>query len=213
VRSRSELIRELSEDLTPAPSVRGPLELALLWWIGAWIFVVAATLAVQPMRPGFAAQLVSSPQFAAETIFGIATGAFAIGAAFAAGIPGWGSPRRRIALALGLLSLWAGTYVYGLGDPALAPSMLGKRPLCFAEVLLYGFPVLLAGLLLLRRLAPLDRIRSGLVVGAAAGAIPGLLMQLACLYIPSHILMFHIGPALALALVGSLLGPLVLRRI
>jgi hypothetical protein len=213
VRRRSELIRELSEGLGPAPRLRRPHQLALLWWIGAWIFVVAATLAVQPMRPGFAGQLLASPRFAGETLLGILAATFAIAVAFAVGIPGWGSSRRRIALALGLLALWASTYLYGLLDPALEPSMQGKRALCFAEVLIYGLPILLAGLLLLRRLAPLDRWGAGLVTGAAAGAIPGLLMQLACMYIPAHILMFHIAPALALALVGSLAGRLLLRRI
>jgi hypothetical protein len=213
VRSRNELIRQLSEELAPAPRLRGPLQLAALWWFGAWIFVVLATLAVQHMRPGFTDQLLASPRFAGETLFGIAAGAFAIGAAFAVGIPGWGSPRRRIALALGLLALWAGTYFYGLVDPALEPSMLGKRALCFAEVLIYGLPILVAGLLLLRRLAPLERWGAGLVTGAAAGAIPGLLMQLACIYIPSHILTYHVAPVLALALVGSLAGRVLLRRI
>lgn len=213
MRSRSELIRELSEGLGPAPRLRGPLQLALLWWVGAWIFVVVATLLVQPMRPGFADQLLASPRFAAETLLGIVAGALAIGVAFAVGIPGWGSPRRRIALVLGLLALWAGSYFYGLVDPALEPSMLGKRPLCFAEVLIYGFPILVASLLLLRRLAPLERWSAGLVAGAAAGAIPGLLMQLACLYIPSHILIFHLAPALALALLGGLAGRVLLRRI
>jgi hypothetical protein len=213
VRSRSELIRELSEDLGPRPRLRGPFQLALLWWVGAWIFVVAATLVVQPMRPGFADQLLASPQFAAETLLGMVAGAVAIGVAFAVGIPGWGSPRRRITLVLGLLALWAGSYFYGLVDPALEPSMLGKRPLCFLEVLIHGLPILIAGLLLLRRLAPLERWSAGLVTGAAAGAIPGLLMQLACLYIPSHILIFHLAPGLVLALLGSLAGRVLLRRI
>jgi len=213
VRSRSELIRELSDELGPAPRLRGPLRLALLWWIGAWILVVAATLAVQPLRPGFADQLLTSPRFAAEILLGISAGALAIGTAFALGIPGWGSSRRRIALALGLLALWAGSHFYDLLEPALEPSMLGKRAACFAEVLLYGLPLLFAGLLLLRRLAPLERWSAGFVTGAAAGAIPALLMQLACMYIPSHILLFHLAPALALALVGSLAGRLVLRRI
>lgn len=213
MRSRSELIRELSDDLGPAPRLRGPFQLALLWWIGAWILVVVATLAVQPMRPGFADQLLASPRFAAETLLGIVAGAVAIGAAFALGIPGWGSPRRRIALALGLLAVWAGSYFYGLVDPALQPSMLGKRPLCYAEVLMYGLPILVAGLLMLRRLAPLERWSAGLVAGAAAGAIPGLLMQLACMYIPSHILIFHLAPALGLALLGSVAGRVLLRRI
>jgi hypothetical protein len=212
VPSRAELIRELSRGLRPAPQLRAPRHLTLVWWLGAWIFVVAATLAVQPMRPGFLDQLLASPRFAGETLFGLLAGALAIGVAFAAGIPGR-SPRRRIALALGLLVLWGSSYVYGLVSPALEPSMLGKRQLCFVEVLLYGVPTLMVGLLLLRRLAPLERWSAGLVIGAAAGAIPGLLMPLACMYVPSHILIYHIAPILALALLGLLAGPLLLRRI
>jgi hypothetical protein len=91
--------------------------------------------------------------------------------------------------------------------------MLGKRPHCFVEVLIYGVPILVAGLLLLRRLAPLGRWSAGFVMGAAAGVIPALLMQLACIYIPSHILIYHIAPALAVAVLGALAGRLLLRRI
>ena len=53
MRSRRDLIRELSEDLPPAPRLRGPLQLALLWWIGAWTFVVGATLGAMADRIGF----------------------------------------------------------------------------------------------------------------------------------------------------------------
>jgi hypothetical protein len=213
VRSRSELIQEISQELAPDTRLRGPIQLALLWWIGAWILVVAVTLAVQPMRPGFAGQLLASPRFAIETLLGFAAGWMAIQTAFALGIPGWGSPRRRVALALALLAFWASAYLYGLVSPALEPSMLGKRPHCFVEVLIYGVPIMIAGLLLLRRLAPLGRWSTGFVAGAAAGVIPGLLMQLACIYIPSHTLVYHIGPALIVALLGSLAGRLLLRRI
>jgi len=165
------------------------------------------------MRPGFIGQLLASPQFAIETLLGFVAGGIAIQTAFALGIPGWGSPRRRIALSLGLLAFWAGTYIYGLVDPALEPSMLGKRPHCLIEVLIYGAPITIAGVLLLRRLAPLGRWSTGFVVGAAAGAIPALLMQVACIYVPSHILLYHIAPALAVALSGALAGGLLLRRI
>jgi len=213
VRSRSELIQDLSSELRPAPRLRSARQLALLWWVGAWIFVVCATLAMEPMRPGFAGQLLASPRFAGETLFGFLAGAFAIGAAFAMGIPGLGSPRRWITLALVLLALWASNYFYGLVDPALPPSTLGARRMCFVEVWLYGLPILLVALLLLRRLAPLGRFSTGFVAGAAAGAIPALLMQLACMYIPAHILTYHIAPGFALAFVGGVLGRLLLRRI
>jgi hypothetical protein len=213
VRSRSELIREISQQPAPDTRLRGPFQLALLWWCGAWIVVVAATLAVQPMRPGFIGQLLASPRFAIETLLGFTAGGVAILTAFALGIPGWGSHRRWMALCLALLAFWASTYIYGLVNPALEPSMSGKRPHCFVEVLIYGAPILAAGLWLLRRLAPLDRWSAGVATGVAAGVIPGLLMQLACIYIPSHILTFHIAPAMALALFGSLAGRLLLRRI
>ena len=213
MRNRNELIRELSREPALDTRLRGPNQLALLWLIGAWISVVAATVAVQPMRPGFAGQLVASPRFAIETLLGLAAGAVAIRAAFALGIPGWGSPRRQIALPLALLAFWVSAYFYGLVNPALEPSMLGKRPHCFVEGLVYGVGIMVAGLLLLRRLAPLGRWSAGFVVGAAAGAIPSLLMQLACIYIPSHILAYHIAPGLAVALLGTLAGRLLLRRI
>jgi hypothetical protein len=212
VARRADLIRQLADGLRPAPRLRAPRHLALLWGAGAWLFVVAATLAVQPLRPGFLDQLLASPRFAGETLFGLLAGALAVWVAFAVGTPGR-SQRRWIVLALGGLALWACAYVYGLMSPALQPSMLGKRQVCFLEVLLYGVPTLVVGLLLLRRLAPLERWSAGLLMGTAAGAMPGLLMQLACMYVPSHILSHHLGPVLGLALLGALAGPLVLRRI
>lgn len=213
MRSRSDLIRELASELEPAPRLRSVRQLALLWWIGAWLFVVAASLWVAPLRPGVGDQLLHAPRFAAETLFGLLAGALTIGVAFGLGSPGSGSPRRRTGLALGALAVWTGAYLYGLFDPALEPSELGARPLCFGEVLIYGFATLIVGLLLLRRLAPLARWRAGFVMGAAASAVPGLFMQLACMYIPSHILIFHLGPVLGIALLGAAAGPLLLRRI
>jgi hypothetical protein len=209
---RADLIRELAGELRPAPLLRNPRHLALLWGAGAWLFVVGATIAVQPLRPGVLDQLLASPRFAAETLCGLLAGGIAIWVAFAVGTPGR-SQRRWIALALGGLAIWASAYLYGLVSPALEPSMLGKRQICFLEVLLYGLPTLAVGLLLLRRLAPLERWSAGLLMGAAAGAMPGLLMQLACMYVPAHILSHHLGPVVGLALLGALGGPLVLRRI
>lgn len=211
--NRDALIRELARDLRPAPRLRDPRLLALLWFVGSWTFVTAVTWAVAPFRPGFVDQLLDSPRFALETLFGLGAGGLAIALFFSLGVPGQGAPRRRVGVALGVLVLWSLAYVYGLVDPALTPSMVGKRPWCVFEVLIYGFPILLAALFGLRVLAPLGRTGAGLVAGAAAGAVPGLIMQVACMYDPAHILEFHIAPIAVLAGIGALLGRLTLRRI
>jgi hypothetical protein len=213
MRESRQLIRELAEGLEPVRAVPSPLALTAAWLAGSWLFVTVAMLLVAPMRPGFLGDLQESPRFALETLLGVAAGFCAIGTAFAMAIPGPVSSARRLALALGGLLLWAGAYVYGLHDPALEPSMAGKRPTCVYEVVLWGAPVMLAGLAVMRRMAPLDRVATGVIVGAASGAIPALLMQIGCMYEPAHILSYHLAPVIVLAGLGAVAGPLLLRRI
>lgn len=210
---RDRAIAELVSELEPAPAFRPPGRLVLLWLALSWGFVVTATVLVAPFRPGAFEQLATHPHFALETLVGFSAGAVAIAAGIFHGFPGREGVKRWTSFAFGLLGLWLGAHVLAIWAPAVEPSMLGKRAACVFEVLLYGSPPLLAGLFLLRRFAPLRRVRAGLLVGAAAGALPALLMQLACMYLPEHILMFHLGPNVVLAAVGAALGPLILRRI
>jgi hypothetical protein len=51
------------------------------------------------------------------------------------------------------------------------------------------------------------------MAGAAAAAVPGLFMQLACMYDPAHILTHHLAPIGVVAALGGLLGLLVFRRL
>ena len=211
--SRDDLVRDLVGQLHPVRGAASPTVLALGWLAAGWILVAVAMLLVGPFRPGAGGQLLGSLRFATETLFGLAAGVVATWVAFDAGIPGAAPHRRRMAFALGVLALWGSVYAVGLVAPALEPSMLGKRPHCLIEVVVFGLPAAVGALLMMRRLAPLDRGLVGFAVGAAAGAIPGLLMQLACMYDPSHILKFHIAPVGIVTLAAGALAPFVLRRI
>ena len=91
--------------------------------------------------------------------------------------------------------------------------MLGKRETCAREVLILAAPPLVVALWLVRRAAPLARVWTGALAGAAAAAVPGLIMQLACMYEPAHILTYHLAPIAVAAFLGALLGPLALRRL
>ena len=49
-------------------------------------------------------------------------------------------------------------------------------------------------------------------MGAAAGAVPALAMQLGCMYEPWHGLSLHLAPALVTAALGALVGWRILPR-
>lgn len=213
MRSRADLVRELAEGLRPVRRMPSPTSLALVWLVGSWAFVAAVTLATGGLRPGVLSQLTASPRFLGETMLGLVTGAVAIRAAADLGVPRPPLPWRRAAPALFLLAGWVGAYLYGLRDPALEPSMLGKRAGCYLEVLAFAAPPMAAALWLIRQAFPLARVWTGAMVGAAAGAVPGLLMQLSCMYDPAHILSYHLAPIAAVAFVGGLLGPAAFRRL
>jgi len=132
-------------------------------------------------------------------------------AAFRAAVPG--ALTRRFAVAgFVLLALWLAQYVVGLVNPALQPSDLGERHRCYLETAVYALAPILAGVFLVRRLYPLRYLRTAMSLALAAGMIPALYMQIACMYEPSHILQFHILPGLSMVLVGAAVSMLWPRQ-
>ncbi len=212
-RDRDQWIEELAADVRPVPRPGRVGHLIVAWWIVSFVAVLGAMLTQAPLRPDVFEQLTSHARFAFETSLGLAAGVVAIAWALRLGLPAPGTRGQRVAPAIGVLLAWMLFYVVGLWAPSLEPSMLGKRAGCYLQVFFFGLPPMTAGLFLLRRLAPLDRVGSAALVGAASGAIPGLLMQLGCMYVPEHILTHHIAPIFALSALGALLGPWVLKRI
>ena len=199
------LIQSLTADLKPMRPRTAIWTPALIWLIFSWLYVIAITLHIGPLREGALQALTHSPHFALETFAGlIAGGLFAV-LAFAESIPG-AQKKWLFWLALSAAVLWVGSYVIGLVAPALEPSRIGKRPHCVLEAYLYSGPPLILGYTLLFRRYPINSIRTGFFMGLSAGAIPALLMQISCMYMPAHILTHHIGPILPIAVLGGVLG-------
>jgi hypothetical protein len=210
---RSALIDQLAENLPPVKPPRALAASVALWLLASWAIVLALTFATGPLRPGAFGQLLESSRYALEAALGLGLAGAAIWGALALGIPGAGSPRRRIGPALALAVFWVGAFAYGILDPAVDPSMLGKRAHCTVETFAYAVLPLLIGIVALRRRAPLRRAWAGALVGAAGAALPALAMQFACMYDPVHILWNHLAPVAAMALAGAVSGALLLRRI
>lgn len=207
---RGKLIESLVHDMTPVTTRGALLWPAATWWGLSWLWVVAATLTFGPLRPGAMAELVAVPQFALESLIGFLAGAFITWIAFAESVPGM-NRRSLTMLALGAAGLWVLSYVIGFVHPALEPSMFGKRAHCVVETLVYSVPPIAAGVWFLRRRFTLRNVRAGALMGLAAGMLPALLMQIACMYSPEHALVFHIGPALLMGGAGAVGGGLLAR--
>lgn len=199
--AQNNLIDSLVTDLTPArPSVNPNLQ-ALLWLAVSAAWVVFITSVIGPLRVNAFAQLQAEPRFLFEMLLGLAAILALSVCLFQAAVPGFLN-RKRVWVAAGLFFAWVLSYMFGLVSPALEPSMLGKRPHCYLETFLVAILPLLLAIFCLRNLFPLNPHRSAMAAGLAAGMLPALYMQIACMYDPAHILAFHIAPGAAVALCG-----------
>lgn len=205
MKKHTTLIAELSSDLAPVSPRRNINLLALAWFVLSAVFVVAITRLVGPMRPGFLSQLATEPRFLLETLMGVMAILWISLLAFRSSVPA-GLSKRFAMTGLVLMALWLGQYVIGFVSPALEPSGLGKRDYCYVETLLYALPVIVSGLFLVRRLYPLRPVRTALSVGLVAGMLPALVMQLACMYEPTHIMVFHVLPGLLMVAVSAVIA-------
>ena len=210
--AREQLIAQLSADLDPVFKPAGSPAVVALWLLGAGLFSVLALWLVAPFRSGSLQQLIDTPRFLLENLLGVLTVGWLGVAGLRLAIPTITPLGRRVAWPLALLLAWLALYAYGFYAPSLAPSMHGKRPLCVLEAAVDGLPALVWGLWLARRWWPLHGAWTGALLGLSAGAMPALLMQLACMYSPSHIFVFHLLPGLALGAVGALAGKWLLRE-
>ncbi len=210
-KQREQLIAALAADLKPIRGAGRITTTTLSWLVAALLFSLAVLLLDGPMRADSTAQLLRSPRFLLETVVAGAA-IIALGlVGMKLTVPAMRAPLEAAIPALALLALWIGLLAYGLHAPALEPSMSGKRELCWFDTAVIGLPALAIGLYLARRRWPLHGGWTGLLLGLAAGAIPALLMQFACMYIPLHGLLFHLLPGLALGPLGALVGALLLR--
>jgi hypothetical protein len=210
-RERDRLIEDLVADLRPVGRPGRVGMSVAVWLVLACAYSLVMTLATGPIRPGALHDLREYPWFALETLFALLSIAtLAIGALRSA-VPGGRTAVHRLWWTVLPPAAWIAVYVVGLWHPVHPVSTLGDRVVCIWQVLLFSLPTLGLMLWFARRQFPLWPRLTGMLAGAAAAAIPAALMQFACMYQPRHILLFHIAPVLGTALLGALVGPLLLK--
>ena len=202
-----DLIANLSRDVAAVSPAPAATTLGIAWFALSAVYVVVATHIFGPARAGAFSQLATEPRFLMECLLGAAAILWTSLLAFRAAVPA-ALTRQFAAAGFVLMALWLAQYVIGLVSPALEPSMVGKRGYCYYETMIYAFPPILVGVFFIRRLYALRFVRTAMSLSLAAGMLPALYMQLACMYEPVHILSLHILPGLSMVLAGAAIASL-----
>jgi hypothetical protein len=201
VKNYDDLIDQLATDLTPTARLANINAVAAGWLLLSALYVIIMIHVFGPIRDNAFTQLSTHPRFLIETVLGLSAILLMGYAAFRAAVPGALSAKLT-KIAAGLMALWLFSYIVGLFNPSLEPSMLGKRDHCFTETFIYALPPKIAAFWLVRKMYPLNPLRTAMTLALAAGMLPALYMQIACMYSPNHILLFHILPGFLVALLG-----------
>ncbi len=206
------LIKKLSAELKPFRLVRPSLGVAAQWCLIATLITALVTFLIAPFRPGVLTQLVESPRYATEIALGALLVFLAAWNLLALSIPGQNAKLIATYTVTVLLAL-IGLQGYSYLEPSTTTSMIGKRPFCFYEGLIYGFVLIISLMVLARRRAPFGRLGISALSGIAAVGITSTLMNLACMYEPYHIFTHHFAPVLPLSALALFLSAVFIRKI
>jgi hypothetical protein len=206
------LIADLVGDLRPVARPGRTGRALGVWLIGAFCYCAGIMLVTGPIRDGAFTALLSVPAYGIEIALALATVALLARAAVRSAIPSERPFAFDSAWPLVALAAWAALLLVGVfGEPALDGGMLGKRAHCFLETVLYSLPSAALLLLVVRRFLPLWPRATGALAGAAAAALPAAMMQLACMYEPTHALIYHLSSIPLVGALGAFVGAYALR--
>ena len=193
------------------PALHRPSRVALAWLGAIWLAVAAYVAFTGGWRPGVDAEIAGSVRFASQLAVGLAISGIAAIGALRLSIPGLSNQAHWRLVMLSLAALWLSLFAWDALQPHVEPSMLGKRPGCYREVVavgLFGSLALLPSLLRRRPMAP--RLSAALLFGGATW-VSTIAMQVACMVEPFHALTHHVAPAIGMLALGAVVGPLLFR--
>ena len=194
-----QLIEHLTKSYSgPVKPLALPEKRFLVWASVAFLLVIVQFLGTGDFRSGWGEQLLAYPRLGLEVLLGFAIWIAAALLAFRASVPDLNNERPASRLLVPLLGLvFLCLLAISLFAPAMPPTMAGKRHNCYLETILFG--VVPAGILFrqVRRGFVLNPVLTSILVGTAAFLPSAVLMHVACMYEPVHVLKLHILPAVA----------------
>lgn len=207
--TRDALLDALADQSRSRPIDRLRLS-PLLWLTVALVWVAGLGSLLDPLRPHAHDQLLEVPRFGLEILLGLASVAATALLAFRLARPA-ATSRTNLYLAATAVLGWLATLVLTYMHPAIEPSMLGKRPSCEWEAFALSIPPAIAGVIMLRSGFVTRPWLAGLLIAFAAGVLPAVFMQLACMLDPSHMVTHHLLPAAIVTVVMGVVGAWAVR--
>jgi len=196
-----DLIESLSNQLTPVKVLWSAEKRFGLWLLAHTLWIFVLMVGIQPFRSTFM-QDFSHPQFVLEMIM-LLVAVFVAGYfSFLSVVPGAVKPER-LKLSVAPFLVLILLLLYGIWSPFKVHTSLGMRSYCDIEILVYSLIPLLHVFFLAKKGFFMDRKWTLACATLASALIPALLMHLACMYEPTHILIYHLGPVLLVALLGT----------
>lgn len=206
-----QLINGLTEDMEKKPQNYLSLTSFMLAWFICCLGLSATLMYLfQPFREDFISQIFQYSLFTLETLSGFIAIMLLATSVYFSSIPGVKNYFRWFAFVLTIA--WIGIIFSGLFEPVLPASMVGKRELCFIEVVLYGLPITAFMTFLVYRRYSLTPLTSAILISFSSMLVPAYLMQYACMYEAQHNLLLHILPAIIASLILTPLVTMILHR-
>lgn len=200
--SRDQLISVLVDDLQVKKTKGSLLGSAMVWWLLSWFYIIAVIFLSGPVRAVNQWDvIVHSHQFQIESLVGLIASLLVTIIAWYGSTPG-ALTKRLIYLTVVFVAVWLGFYLVGFFEPALEPSMHGKREHCYLDVFIYSLPPTIIASICIARRYPIKKVSTGFALGLASGMMPALFMQFACMYEAKHIFTHHILPTPFAGLIG-----------
>lgn len=204
---KSKFIENLVGDLTPSrqwlPSSR-----AALWWLLTILANAVVMALIQSYRPNFMKHLLNFPRFGIEIFSSFLFCVVLVYWVYSSLIPG--NKISKVAISIGIISgiTLVGMLLMSFFIMSPPASNLGARAHCVEEVFIFGLVGMLSFLYFLKKIDFTVSWEKYIAMGLCAGLIPATLMQMACMYDPTHSLLWHYGPVLLISLMALLLPKL-----
>jgi len=201
-----QLIRELAQDKSSLYRQWPYTYRCSLWFLVNLFFVLLITYGVQGFRQNFVQDLWQAPLLSAELMIGLTLSYLSGLYVFKRSIPGEKFQQKNFTPILLIFTILGVLILAAFFTPPKSTPYNGARSFCEFEILFYGLTSMVS-LFFFNRLGFTQQLNKWerISIAFSVGMVPASVMQLACMFDPTHSLLFHYSPVILLVLLGNFL--------